>query len=54
MPAKSRQQAKLMFAAAAGDVKGVPKKVGKEFTDAFRGKPGSVKKLPKKVSRGKG
>jgi len=36
-----------MYAAAAGKVKGVPKSVGKDFTENL--KKGSVKKLPEKV-----
>ena len=45
MPAKSKAQAKAMYAAADGkSTLGIPKAVGKEFTATTR--PGSVKKLP--------
>lgn len=47
MPLQSRQQAKAMFAAAAGNsTLGIPKKVGQEFTAGYHGKKGSIAKLP--------
>ena len=46
MPVKSKAQNRFMHAAAEGKVKGVPKKVGKEFVSAQHGK--SLKGLPEK------
>ena len=53
MPAKSKAQARAMFAAASGKSNiGIPKKVGKEFSAAqHKAGKGSVKRLP---SRKKG
>lgn len=47
MPPKSEAQRRAMYAAAAGkSTLGIPKKVGKEFVEADKGK-----KLPKKAKR---
>lgn len=47
MPMKSKAQNRAMHAAASGESNiGIPKKVGKEFVKAQRGK--SVKGLPEK------
>jgi hypothetical protein len=47
MPPKSEAQRRAMYAAAAGkSIIGIPRKVGKEFVEADKGK-----KLPKKVKR---
>jgi hypothetical protein len=49
MPSVSQAQNRFMHAAAEGDVKGVPKSVGKEFVEADHGR--KVKKLPKHVRK---
>ena len=46
MPPKSEAQRRLMRAAAAGKVKGIPKKVGKKYS---RTDPGG--KLPKRKGK---
>lgn len=46
MPPKSEAQRRLMRAAAAGKVKGVPKSVGREYSKADKGG-----KLPKRKRR---
>ena len=47
MPSVSQAQNRFFHAAAEGDVKGVPKSVGKEFVEADHGR--KIKKLPKHV-----
>lgn len=51
MPSKSIQQNRFMHAVAEGDVKGVPKRVGKEFVAADRGR--KIGKLPRRVKSNK-
>ena len=46
---RSKQQMKLMYAAAKGGVKGVSREVAKEYVRGNRGK--SMDRLPKKVSK---
>jgi len=47
MPSVSQAQNRLMHAAAAGNVEGVPKSVGKEFVKADKGR--KIGRLPKHV-----
>lgn len=51
MPIQSKAQQRLMYAAAAGDVPGVPQSVGKDFVAAGPA-GGSFKSLPAKKKPG--
>ena len=51
MPSVSRKQNRFMHAAAEGKIKGVPKKVGKDFVKADHGR--KIKKLPLRTHKAK-
>lgn len=51
MPSKSKAQNRFMHAAAEGKIKGVPKKVGKDFVKADAGR--KIKKLPNHAKKAK-
>lgn len=47
MPVKSEAQRRFMYAVAEGKVRGVPKKVGRDFVAASHG----IRDLPARVGR---